>query len=67
MTDAQRIEQLEKTLCILWGAMNAARLMAPDNRFVQAAYEKADKACRKTGLLAREGCVFIEPSQTEST
>ena len=60
MTESARIEQLEKTLCTVWGAMLAAKLTAPDNQFIQAAFEKADRECRKTGLMARQGVQFIE-------
>jgi hypothetical protein len=60
MTESARIEQLETTLRIVWGAMLAASLTAPENRYIQAAFEKADRECRKTGLLARQGVQFIE-------
>lgn len=60
MTDQERIAQLETTLRILWGAMLAASLTAPENAYIQAAFKKADKACRATGLVAREGVVFME-------
>jgi len=65
MTDPERIEQLEKTLRILWGAMLAAKLMVPDNRCVQAAFDKADRECKKTGLTARAGCMFVEQENVE--
>lgn len=61
-----RIEELETALRILWGAMLAAKLAAPDNIFIQAAFAKADAECRKTGLIAKAGCVLIEePAESE--
>ena len=60
MTESARIDQLETTLRIVWGAMLAAKLTAPENVYIQAAFEKADRECRKTGLMARQGVQFIE-------
>lgn len=52
MTDTERIVQLEAAIRELWGAMLAADLTV-DNKYVKAAFAKADAQCRQLGLIPR--------------
>lgn len=55
-----RLKELEDALRLVWGAMLLAGLEVPDNKRIQAAFQKADKVCRDTGLMAQAGCSWIE-------
>lgn len=57
----ERIAELELCLRQVWGVMILADLVI-DDRKVKAAFVKVDALCRKTGLMAREGMIFLEQS-----
>lgn len=58
----KRIAELEAATRECWGVLLLASLEFRDNARLQAAFQRADKLCRKTGLMAREGMRFIEPA-----
>lgn len=61
MTDCEtRLADVEAACREVWGVLLLASIEFPDNAKLQAAFRRADRVCRKTGLMAREGMRFIE-------
>lgn len=65
MTDAERIKnmegriaQLEKACREVWGVLLLASTTDKPAE-LDAAFRKADRICRRTGLMAKEGMQFV--------